>query len=224
MARRASRLLALAALMVMAGVAMAADRDDAFIGYSERTIARGGCERVDTNEECARWANIGECERNPAYMSGACAKSCDSPCPPALGRRGGAPSNLGVAHRRGRRAHHPPRGPLPRRFRVLPRLCASSTTVPRLRVPSRRGGARARRHRQLRRPRPALRPRSGPLRRRRALGPARGGRPARRARDSACVVGGGPDFFVATRPHHEGEADTPSSARYPRRTCGSSTL
>ena len=52
MARRDSRLLALAAaLMVMAGVAMAADRDDAFIGYSERTIARGGCERVDTNEE-----------------------------------------------------------------------------------------------------------------------------------------------------------------------------
>lgn len=35
-------------------------------------------ECVDTNIHCAWWAGQGECERNAAYMSSSCPRSCDA--------------------------------------------------------------------------------------------------------------------------------------------------
>ena len=35
-----------------------------------------GC--VDKSENCARWATMGECDANPAYMLSDCARSCDA--------------------------------------------------------------------------------------------------------------------------------------------------
>ena len=35
----------------------------------------------DTDENCAAWARDGECERNAAFMAGACAKSCSGKLP-----------------------------------------------------------------------------------------------------------------------------------------------
>ena len=33
--------------------------------------------------DCKHWADAGECESNPSFMRGACARSCNA-CPPAL--------------------------------------------------------------------------------------------------------------------------------------------
>ena len=204
MARRASRLLALAvALVVMAGVVVATDRNDAFIGYSEKTIARGGCERVDKNQECVGWASSGECERNPAYMSDACAKSCDSPCPPALGRRGGAPSGTVVLHTDEGDVR------IALREDLSPVASAYFRDFARRQQPCR--GCEF--HRAEAVPEPgAIDNYGGPgppyalVQGRLGVG-ARSNLPREGAplveRGFACVVAGGPDFFVATRPHHE---------------------
>ena len=46
-----------------------------------RVDSTGDC--VDENENCSRWAKVGECEKNPVYMvgngdvKGYCMKSCN---------------------------------------------------------------------------------------------------------------------------------------------------
>ena len=38
------------------------------------TGGKPGCE--DTDENCAQWAESGECQANPQYMGSACKASC----------------------------------------------------------------------------------------------------------------------------------------------------
>lgn len=45
-------------------------------------VARAAAEakwaaEADGHEWCARWARIGECDKNPGYMQSECAKSCE---------------------------------------------------------------------------------------------------------------------------------------------------
>ncbi|KAK3253247.1 hypothetical protein CYMTET_37496 [Cymbomonas tetramitiformis] len=67
------------------------DRENAFIGYSERTISTSTSEERnksphreqsahcrDKNENCASWATTGECGINSQYMESNCAYSCDA--------------------------------------------------------------------------------------------------------------------------------------------------
>jgi len=57
-------------------------RVDALVGFSEELpkelpkleSVTPGC--VDKNENCQNWAASGECTNNPAFMEGACTKSC----------------------------------------------------------------------------------------------------------------------------------------------------
>jgi len=40
-----------------------------------KIAGRPGC--VDTSNDCAAWAKMGECDKNPGYMTGACPFSCN---------------------------------------------------------------------------------------------------------------------------------------------------
>ena len=40
----------------------------------KRPLAQGACE--DTQDRCPEWAKMGECEKNPGFMSGGCPRSC----------------------------------------------------------------------------------------------------------------------------------------------------
>eukprot|EP00899_Mesostigma_viride_P013779 jgi/Mesvir1/22401/Mv17889-RA.1 len=58
-------------ISVNAEKALRGDRSDAFVGYSEIITS---C--VDQQELCATWAEMGECTKNPTFMSVSCRKSC----------------------------------------------------------------------------------------------------------------------------------------------------
>ena len=48
-------------------------------GDGTQNPLQGICD--DTNDECASWAESGECENNPGYMRMSCKRSCGL-CPP----------------------------------------------------------------------------------------------------------------------------------------------
>eukprot|EP00240_Pyramimonas_obovata_P014899 CAMPEP_0118943362 /NCGR_PEP_ID=MMETSP1169-20130426/38154_1 /TAXON_ID=36882 /ORGANISM="Pyramimonas obovata, Strain CCMP722" /LENGTH=192 /DNA_ID=CAMNT_0006888599 /DNA_START=79 /DNA_END=654 /DNA_ORIENTATION=+ len=63
-------------LLVLLGVgscyADVNDRQNAFVGYSEKPSC------VDKSENCDGWMTSGECTKNPGYMELNCAKSCNT--------------------------------------------------------------------------------------------------------------------------------------------------
>mmetsp|Transcript_90578 Transcript_90578/g.258757 ORF Transcript_90578/g.258757 Transcript_90578/m.258757 type:complete len:637 (+) Transcript_90578:219-2129(+) len=65
------------------GAFACSDESDINGGVCANTeVARAAAEakwaaEADGHEWCARWARIGECEKNPGYMESACAKSCE---------------------------------------------------------------------------------------------------------------------------------------------------
>lgn len=77
-------LLAIPARAYAARVPLA-DRNDAFVGYAERSHPGGTAPCVDRDEACQNWANGGECDRNPNYMLASCARACK-----VCGSNGGA--------------------------------------------------------------------------------------------------------------------------------------
>mmetsp|Transcript_15164 Transcript_15164/g.20926 ORF Transcript_15164/g.20926 Transcript_15164/m.20926 type:complete len:271 (-) Transcript_15164:57-869(-) len=55
------------------GAVLESGRENAFIGYSEKSLP-GGCK--DDSDFCADWASKGECTKNSGYMEVSCAVSC----------------------------------------------------------------------------------------------------------------------------------------------------
>eukprot|EP00892_Ulva_mutabilis_P000610 jgi/Ulvmu1/1054/UM105_0012.1 len=61
---------------------MLAERETAFVGWSERELPGAFDERVfnhacvNDQDECEDWARKGECDRNPEFMRSACRMSC----------------------------------------------------------------------------------------------------------------------------------------------------
>jgi hypothetical protein len=61
---------------------------DAFGQDAEYQLSKWkGC--VDGHENCAYWASIGECDKNPGYMHKACKLACKK-CDPAKDKEGAA--------------------------------------------------------------------------------------------------------------------------------------
>lgn len=57
-------------LAFIAAIGAELDRNSAFVGYQE------GVQCADQNEFCKSWQENGECDKNPGYMLESCKKSC----------------------------------------------------------------------------------------------------------------------------------------------------
>lgn len=77
---RAGRVAAALLFSAWAVQCAVQDRSNAFIGYSEKshdsTPSKAGC--VDEAENCVSWASNGECKKNAGFMNLKCKKSCDA--------------------------------------------------------------------------------------------------------------------------------------------------
>lgn len=60
----------------------ALNRENAFVGYSERAPADGD-QCGNRHSSCEEWAANGECDRKPGYMNSACSRACHT-CGDAL--------------------------------------------------------------------------------------------------------------------------------------------
>ena len=217
------RAVLLLALAMVASCAAEVDRATAFIGYSERARATDGdgavpCESRDESADCAGWASAGECDRNPGFMRASCAKSCHVPCVARTPRLHDAddPGSAAAA----------PHGVVIMRtsvgdVRVALRDDMSPVAAAHFRDVARAGTcAGCVFHLAEAIPEPGARDQwGGPgppyalVQGRLGGGGARSDLPREGSptvrRGDACVVGGGPDFFIATAAHEEwGHAHT----------------
>ena len=193
--RRACLVLAL-----LAGVGASkldhAARNNAFIGYTE---TKGQpCVVEDRDAQCEQWASSGECTRNPGFMTSTCAKSCGAPCtPPEVDDRLPKHANVGAV------VFHTAEGDI----RVRLRKDASPIVAEAFSSFASKPGASGSFYRSEAVPEPgAIDNFGGPgppyaLVQGRLDGTHRSDLPRESApkvrRGHACLIGGGPDFFIA---------------------------
>eukprot|EP00192_Tetraselmis_astigmatica_P021899 CAMPEP_0117695622 /NCGR_PEP_ID=MMETSP0804-20121206/28237_1 /TAXON_ID=1074897 /ORGANISM="Tetraselmis astigmatica, Strain CCMP880" /LENGTH=264 /DNA_ID=CAMNT_0005509705 /DNA_START=241 /DNA_END=1035 /DNA_ORIENTATION=- len=216
MAACASLALLIAAAWTPSGTHGAVrDRDSAFIGYSERSRSEAGnCK--DEAPHCEDWATDGECDANPRFMKISCRKSCNT-----CGSDSRLPSScttcatlqLATAH-----------GMIPILMRsdwspkaveaVLALLGGSSGQLRGPLVPPCKG---CELYRSEKVPPPGVSDNFGGPGPPYALlqGRIPGLKPLNQEatplveRGMVCLIGSGPDFFIAVGPHHEwGQAHT----------------
>ena len=199
--RRACLVLAL-----LAGVGASkldhAARNNAFIGYTE---TKGQpCVVEDRDAQCEQWASSGECTRNPGFMTSTCAKSCGAPCtPPEVDDRLPKHANVGAV------VFHTAEGDI----RVRLRKDASPIVAEAFSSFASKPGASGSFYRSEAVPEPgAIDNFGGPgppyaLVQGRLDGTHRSDLPRESApkvrRGHACLIGGGPDFFIAVGNHPE---------------------
>ena len=198
--RRACLVLAL-----LAGVGASkldhAARNNAFIGYTE---TKGQpCVVEDRDARCEQWASSGECTRNPGFMTSTCAKSCGSPCTPEVDDRLAKHANVGAV------VFHTADGDI----RVRLRKDASPIVAETFSSFAAKPGASGSFYRSEAVPEPgAIDNFGGPgppyaLVQGRLDGTHRSDLPRESApkvrRGHACLIGGGPDFFIAVGHHPE---------------------
>ena len=199
--RRACLVLAL-----LAGVGASkldhAARNNAFIGYTE---TKGQpCVVEDRDAQCEQWASSGECTRNPGFMTSTCAKSCGAPCtPPEVDDRLPKHANVGAV------VFHTAEGDI----RVRLRKDASPIVAEAFSSFASKPGASGSFYRSEAVPEPgAIDNFGGPgppyaLVQGRLDGTQRSDLPRESApkvrRGHACLIGGGPDFFIAVGDHPE---------------------
>ena len=198
--RRACLVLAL-----LAGVGASkldhAARNNAFIGYTE---TKGQpCVVEDRDAQCEQWASSGECTRNPGFMTSTCAKSCGAPCTPEVDDRLTKHANVGAV------VFHTAEGDI----RVRLRKDASPIVAEAFSSFAAKPGASGSFYRSEAMPEPgAIDNFGGPgppyaLVQGRLDGTHRSDLPKESApkvrRGHACLIGGGPDFFIAVGDHPE---------------------
>ena len=198
--RRACLVLAL-----LAGVGASkldhAARNNAFIGYTE---TKGQpCVVEDRDARCEQWASSGECTRNPGFMTSTCAKSCGAPCTPEVDDRLPKHANVGAV------VFHTAEGDI----RVRLRKDASPVVAETFSSFAKKPGASGSFYRSEAVPEPgAIDNFGGPgppyaLVQGRLDGTHRSDLPRESApkvrRGHACLIGGGPDFFIAVGGHPE---------------------
>ena len=198
--RRAFLVLAL-----LAGVGASkldhAARNNAFIGYTE---TKGEpCVVEDRDAQCEQWASSGECTRNAGFMTSTCAKSCGSPCTPEVDDRLPKHANVGAV------VFHTAEGDI----RVRLRKDASPIVAETFSSFAAKPGASGSFYRSEAVPEPgAIDNFGGPgppyaLVQGRLDGTHRSDLPRESApkvrRGHACLIGGGPDFFIAVGDHPE---------------------
>lgn len=176
-------------------------RNNAFIGYTE---TKGKpCVVEDRDAQCPRWASSGECARNPSFMMSTCAKSCGAPCEPEADDRLAKHANVGAV------VFHTAQGDI----RVRLREDLSPVVAGMFKAFASKPGASGSFYRSEAIPEPgAVDNFGGPgppyaLVQGRLDGNHRNDLPREGApkvrRGHACLIGGGPDFFIAVGPHPE---------------------
>ena len=195
-------LLLLALLAGVGGSKLDHDaRNNAFIGYTE---TKGKpCVVEDRDAQCPQWASSGECNRNPSFMMSTCAKSCGAPCESEADDRLAKHANVGAV------VFHTAQGDI----RVRLREDLSPVVAGMFKAFASKPGASGSFYRSEAVPEPgAIDNFGGPgppyaLVQGRLDGNQRSDLPREGApkvrRGHACLIGGGPDFFIAVGGHPE---------------------